>query len=88
MALKSGKKVALFFSASWCPTCKALNANIESNLSAIPADSLIVKVDYDDSDELKRKYGVVSQHTTVILDASGNLVSKKLGARSIEEVFN
>lgn len=87
-ALASGQKVALFFHATWCPSCKALDKVINSSLSSILADTLIVKVDYDTSTDLKKKYRVVGQHTTVILNADGSEKSKKLGARSISEIFN
>lgn len=87
-ALASGQKVALFFHATWCPTCKALEKNINSEISSIPTDTLIVKVDYDTSTEMKKKYGVTSQHTTVLIDKDMNLISKKLGARNINEVLN
>jgi thiol-disulfide isomerase/thioredoxin len=86
-ALKAGQKVALFFHATWCPSCKALDKAINSSLSSIPADTLIVKVDFDSSTELKKKYRVVGQHTTVILNADGSEKSKKLGARSVAEIF-
>ena len=87
-ALTEWQKVALFFHASWCPTCKALNTAIESDLSSIPVDTLIVKVDYDTNDELKKKYGVTTQHTTVLIDHDMNLISKKLWARNIAEILN
>ncbi len=86
-ALKSGQKVALFFHATWCPSCKSLNNTLESNLSTIPSDSLIVKVDYDQYGDLKKQYRVVSQHTTVQLNADGTEKSRKLGARSLSEIF-
>lgn len=86
-ALKSGQKVALFFHATWCPSCKSLNNTIESNLSTIPSDSLIVKVDYDQYTDLKKQYRVASQHTTVQLNADGTEKSRKLGARSVSEIF-
>ena len=87
-ALVSGQKVALFFHATWCPTCKALEKSINTEISSIPSDALIVKVDYDTSTEMKKKYGVTSQHTTVLIDKDMNLISKKLGARNISEVLN
>ena len=87
-ALKSWQKVVLFFHAAWCPTCKALNSTINSELSLIPADTLIVKVDYDSSDVLKQKYGVAQQHTTVVLNADGTLKSKKVGAKNVAEILN
>ena len=87
-ALKSGQKVTLFFAASWCPTCKALDVAIRSDLGSIPADSLIVKINYDTSTALKQKYGVVTQHTTVVLSSDGTLASKKIGARTVTEVIS
>ena len=87
-ALASGQKVALFFHATWCPTCKALEKSINTEISSIPSDALIVKVDYDTSTKMKKKYGVTSQHTIVVIDKDMNLISKKLGARNINEVLN
>jgi thiol-disulfide isomerase/thioredoxin len=87
-ALASGQKVALFFHAAWCPSCRALDTSINANLSSIPYDALIVKVDYDSSTEMKKKYGVTNQHTTVLIDKDMNLIAKKLGAKNITEVLN
>lgn len=87
-ALSAGQKVALFFHASWCPSCRALDKAITADVSSIPTDALIVKVDYDNSEDMKKKYGVTSQHTTVIVDADMALVSKKTGARTIADIWN
>ncbi len=87
-ALAVGQKVVLFFHAPWCPSCRNLGEEITGNLTAIPANTLILKVDYDSSTELKAKYGVRSQHTTVIIDKDGNLISKKQGAQNIEEILD
>lgn len=84
-ALKAGQKVVLFFHATWCPSCKALDKAIMGD--TVPADTLIVKVDYDTSEALKKEYRVASQHTTVMLSADGSEKSKKLGARSLVEVL-
>jgi thiol-disulfide isomerase/thioredoxin len=84
-ALKAGQKVVLFFHATWCPSCKALDKAITAD--TVPADTLIVKVDYDTSEALKKEYRVASQHTTVMLSADGSEKSKKLGARSLAEVL-
>jgi thiol-disulfide isomerase/thioredoxin len=87
-ALASGQKVALFFHATWCPTCRSLDSAITSDLWAIPSDTLIVKVDYDNSTEMKKKYGVTSQHTTVLIDKDRAFISKKLGAKSVSDILN
>ena len=74
----TGRQV-LFFHAAWCPTCRSADANITSKLSDIPTDVTIHKVDYDDSSDLKKKYGVTYQHTFVQVDASGEMITKWSG---------
>lgn len=71
-----GKKRVLFFHAKWCPTCKLANEEIEKMFGEIPADVVILKVDYDTETELKEKYGITYQHTFVLVDANGNQVTK------------
>jgi thiol-disulfide isomerase/thioredoxin len=71
--------VVLFFHASWCPSCRALENDLNENLSEIPGDVTILQVDYDSATELKRQYGVVRQHTLVRVDADGNEIGKLTG---------
>lgn len=68
--------VVLFFRASWCPTCKSVDADIKKNATAIPKGVTILDVDYDNSTALKQKYGVAYQHTFVQVDAKGNQIAK------------
>lgn len=78
--------VVLFFHASWCPSCRGLNADIEKNLSAIPSEVSILKVDYDTESELKKKYGVTYQHTLVQVTADGTLVKKWSGSPTLSSL--
>ena len=71
--------VLLFFRASWCPSCRALDKNVESNLSNIPGDVTIMTVNYDTETELKKKYGITRQHTLVQVDANGNQIKTLTG---------
>ena len=75
--------VVLFFHASWCPSCRGLNADIEENMSAIPEGVTILKVDYDTESELKAKYGVTNQHTLVQVAADGSLIKMWSGSPSL-----
>lgn len=71
--------VILFFHADWCPSCRALENDINANLSSIPDGVSIQKIDYDTATDLKKKYGVVRQHTLVQVDESGNLIKTLTG---------
>jgi thiol-disulfide isomerase/thioredoxin len=88
LAFAKEGKVVLFFNASWCPTCKAIDADIKASLSDIPANTLILSVDYDTSKDLKAKYGVTTQHTFVQVDASGNSLNKWVGGDTLEKVLS
>lgn len=79
--------VVLFFKASWCPSCRALDADIKSRLSSIPAGVTILEVDYDSSTELKKKYGVTQQHTLVQVDANGEQIAKWGASRTLADVI-
>ncbi len=72
--------VVLFFHASWCPSCRGLNSDIEANMASIPEGVSILKVDYDKETELKKKYGVTYQHTLVQVDKDGALIKKWSGS--------
>lgn len=88
LALAENGKVVLFFNASWCPYCRTLDKNIKNNLSSIPNNLTILNVDYDNSTELKKKYGVTSQHTLVQVDSSGNLITKWSGGSDIGDIVS
>jgi thiol-disulfide isomerase/thioredoxin len=79
--------VVLFFHASWCPSCRGLSTDIESNMSAIPEGVSILKVDYDKEIELKKKYGVTYQHTLVQVDKDGNLIKKWSGTPKLSNLL-
>lgn len=78
-AFKDRKAYALFFHASWCPPCRALDKAIRENLTTLPKNTNIFKVDYDNSTELKKLYGINRQDTFVFFDKAGNPVEVKSG---------
>lgn len=81
-------KVVLFFRAPWCPTCRALDADIMKNSGEIPGNIRILKVDYDTSEELKTKYGVTYQHTFVQVDADGKQLKKWNGSPTLSSLLS
>ena len=64
------------FAADWCPSCRAFEKDVLENADQIPAGLTILKADYDEETELKKKYGVTQQHTFVQVDADGNEIAK------------
>jgi len=88
IALAEAGDVVLFFHASWCPSCRALGTDIEKNVGAIPAGLTILKTDYDEETELKKKYSVTTQHTLVQVDNDGNLIKKWSGGSKLENLLS
>jgi thiol-disulfide isomerase/thioredoxin len=88
LAFAKEGKVVLFFNASWCPSCKAIDADIKASLKDIPADTLILSVDYDTNKDLKTKYGVTTQHTFVQVDADGKSLGKWIGGDTLEYLLS
>lgn len=80
-------KVVLFFRASWCPSCRALDSDIKANLSQIPGNVLILDVDYDKYADLKKQYGVTYQHTLVQVDADGKMIAKWAGSSELSDLL-
>jgi len=72
----SESKKVYFFHASWCSICQSIDKSITSDLSKIPANTVIIKTDFDTSTELRQKYGVTVQYTFVQFDNSGNRQAK------------
>lgn len=76
--------VVLFFHAPWCPTCKEANKNFEA--TSAPDGLTLLKVDYDSSNDLKKKYGVTYQHTFVQVDKDGNLLKKWNASNNYDDI--
>jgi thioredoxin 1 len=77
----AGRKIVLFFYATWCPECRAADAEFKSHPELVPAGVTLLKVDYDNNLELKKKYGVTYQHTFVQIDNNNNMITKWVSGR-------
>lgn len=73
--LMNGRTNVLFFHAPWCPTCKKADASLTAWYAANTYPRSIYKVDYDTETELKGRYGVVYQHTFVLVDGEGKALT-------------
>lgn len=60
----------LFFYAAWCPECRSYDKAI--NEGSLPDGVQILRVTYDDAQDLRQKYGVTIQSTFVRVDGAGN----------------
>lgn len=69
--LANGETKLLFFHAPWCPFCVKNNQNLLSLYGEGNASLSTYKIDYDTSDDLKRRYGIVTQDTFVLVDGNG-----------------
>ena len=72
----------LYFHAEWCPECRALEADIKANLSDIPAGVIIFKIEYDDHQDLRQRWQVLSQTTVISVDTQGEKVQEVLAVGS------
>ena len=77
-----GKRIVLYFYATWCPSCKVANAEFLASPENIPEDVIVLRINYNDPDtdaqekELAAKYGITYQHTFVQIDEGGNEITK------------
>lgn len=80
-----GDPSVLFFHAAWCPICKRTDETLTQWYGEEDFPLSVYKVDYDNSSDLKTRYGVTYQHTFVLLDGEGNAL-KMLAAPSDEDL--
>lgn len=73
LASAQGQRI-LFFHAPWCPQCRSLESDIESQ--GVPDGITVVKVDYDSNQSLRQKYGVTVQTTVIALDEAGEATAR------------
>ncbi len=77
-ALAENKVVYLEFWASWCPTCGAYEPRLLQAFDTMAKDQKYAnvagfRVNYDTQNDLKQQFGVVGQHTHVIIGKDGKV---------------
>lgn len=65
-SIENWKIPALYFKANWCLNCKLLEEELKEK--GFPDWIDIYEVDFDEAQDLRKKYLVNNQHTLVILD--------------------
>lgn len=81
------KHIVLNFSATWCPSCRTVDKDINANISSIPAGVEIYKVDYDTNVALRKQYGITTQHTFVVVNSDGSMIKKWSGGSTLKDVL-
>ena len=82
--LKNNENVIVDFWAQWCGPCKMLAPALE-RLQEEAHNTLIVKVNIDEVQDIPAKYGVRSI-PTLLKFKNGLVDSQKIGNRSIKEL--
>lgn len=86
--LAADKNVLFFAALDWCTTCQALDENLRENIEAIPADTQILVVDYDNDLQLRERYDVDIQHTLIQVDSEGNELKRWIGSLTLEQILS
>lgn len=83
---RAGRKIVLFFHAKWCPYCQEADKDFKTNIGTenFPKNTTLIKTDYDSQTALKKKYGVIYQHTFVQIDHDGNQIAKWISGATLE----
>ncbi len=76
--------VVLFFNATWCPTCQEATGNLEG--AQFPDGLTVVSVDYDANLQLRKEYGVTTQHTFIQVGPDGQELAKFTGATTVPQI--
>ncbi len=85
--IASEAPTVLFFHASWCPSCRTAREEFNSRQDEFKNINIII-VDYDNSTDLKKMYGITYQHTFVQIDENGEALAKWNGGATDELLSN
>ena len=82
-AIKTGKVLVDFY-AEWCGPCKMLSPVVDE-LSEELTDVTFYKLNVDESDEVVRKYNVMSIPTLLVFE-NGELKNTSVGFKNKDEI--
>jgi len=73
--MKEGKAVVVHVHAPWCPTCKAQNPTLNSEIkSSTYKEVTFLEVDFDSQKDVLKKLNVSSQSTILVFKQGKELV--------------
>ena len=81
LKLLGKKKFVIFFHAKWCSSCAAWLKKVADNADTLPADTIILKADYDQELDLKKALNVKLPSTVVYFNADGSVADILVNSR-------
>lgn len=78
-ARAEGRPVVYYFWAAWCPVCRADEPVIKARIEGSGLPIAGFRVNFDAQTDLKARYKIPYQHTTVFLNAEGEEVARLSG---------
>jgi len=79
-------KKVYYFTAAWCGPCRAFRPTLNEAISQTGANVTIIDVDL--VPELAQQYSITSVPTTIVVDPSGAVVSRRSGVMSKAEIVS
>lgn len=87
VAKAENQPTVLFFHANWCPTCKAMEKDLNEKADQLKTSGVqVLKIDYDTANDLKKQYGVTGQSTFVKVDKDGNKIKTTQGITKLDDL--
>lgn len=78
----TGAKVVLYFWAPWCASCASLDVELIDGTATLPENVVLLRIPFDTSQELRRKYAVTIQHTFIQVAPDGSVITKWIGGET------
>lgn len=85
--LNSDKVTVVDFFATWCNPCRALAPILETAKTELGDKVNVVKIDVDESEDIARKYGVMSIPTMVVIK-NGKELDRMVGLLNKQAIID
>ena len=87
-SLKAGKNVALFFYSASSDISTRVDKDLANNSTLIGEDNIVFRVDFDENTDLKEKYEVQKENTTVYLNSDTSIKKTDKNAVGVTQVIS
>lgn len=71
----NGEKSLLFFQAGWCSKCQEKEEFLKNLYENEQIEISTYKIDYDESEDLKKQFKIIQQDAFVLIDGDGEVIS-------------